>query len=332
MKRSIIIALAIVIVLAVGGAFVLQALTQPAAEVLESITIGHVPVESFALLYVAQNQSYFAQNGLNVTILDYATGTTAVEALTSGAVDVAGSSEYVVTVNAVEKQEISIIAACGESQIVDLIGRQDHGINAPADLKGKTVATAQGTVAEFDLGRFLIANGLTLQDINLVYLAPAEFASAIGSGSVDAVVSWQIYSEAVRMQLGEGYVEWPLQLDEPFFSVLSCRNDWLASHEQTVQKLLTALSQAEDYLNSNPAQTQQVVKDKFNYTDAYIASVWSQNNCSLQLNPKLPSVMEQEADWMISNNLTTQKTMPAISEYINTAPLRAVKPHAVTLP
>jgi NitT/TauT family transport system substrate-binding protein len=332
MKRSAIAALAVVLIaLVVGSAFVYQNFTTPKTA-LEQVTVGHVPIESFALLYIAQNQGFFTDNGLNVTIIDYSTGATAVNALTSGVVDIAGSSEYVVALNAVEKQNISIIASCGDTQIVDLIARNDHGITQPSDLRGKTVGTAQGTVAEFDLGRFLEANGLTINDINLVYLPPTQFAAAIGNGSLDAVVSWQIYNEQVKMQLISGYADWPLQTDAPFFSVLSCRNDWLSSHSDAAGKMLTALSLAQDYLNNNPAESKQIIMNRFNYTSDYLASVWGRNNCTLSLDHKLVSVMQEEAAWMINNNLTTQKTAPAIANYIDTAALKTVKPEAVTIP
>ncbi len=333
MKRLALMTFTLVlIILIIGGTFLYQTLSKPADATLEQVTLGHVPVESFALLYIAQNQGFFDDNDLNVTIQDYLTGAAAANALTSGTIDIAGSSEYVVSLNAVEKQNISIIASCGEAQIVDLIGRKDRGITAPSDLKGKTIATAKGTVAEFDLGRFLHANGLSIQDITLIYLQPSEFAAAMVNGSLDAVVSWQPHTERVKTQLGTDFVEWPLQADAPFFNVLSCRNGWLNSHSETVSKLLNALAQAQDYLNSNPAETQQIIKNRFNYTDTYITTVWARNNCTLSLTSKLAQVMQDEATWMIYNNLTTQKTVPAIANYIDTSALKKVKPEAVTIP
>ncbi len=331
MKRSTkIAAIAIFTLALISGTLIYRDLTT--APTLESVTIGHVPVESFALLYIAQQQGYYTKNGLDVTIADYSTGTVAAQALTNRTVDIAGSSEYVIAYNAVEQENISIIASLGEAQIVDLIASEDSGITEPADLRGKTVATAKSTVAEFDLGLFLEKNGLTLSDINLVYFPPAQSADAVSNGTVDAVVSWQLHSEQVKMALSSGYVSWPLQTNEPFFSVLSCRNDWLSSHTQTVNKLLSALADAQDYLQSHPAETEQIIKVRFNYTDSYIASVWARNNCTLTLTGKLVSVMNDEASWMISNSLTTQTSMPIISNYIDANFLKSVKPEAVTFP
>lgn len=332
MKRSLGVALiAVLIVLVLSGSLLIQDYYGN-RQTRDKVTIGHVPVESFALLYVAENQGYFSQHGLDVTVTDYPTGTDAVNALNAGIVDVAGSSEYVVASNALSHQNISIVASLGEAQIVDLIATNVSVIRQPADLVGKTVAVPKSTVGEFDLGLFLKANSLSISDIKLVYCPPGQLAAAVSNGTVDAVVAWQLYSEQVKMALTNGYVSWPLQVNEPFFSVLSCRNDWLSSHSQTVNKLLSALSDAQDYIQSHPAETQQIIKARFNYTDAYIASVWSRNNCTLTLTQKLQTVMAEEAQWMIQSRLTNQTDMPAISNYIDAHYLQAVKPAAVTIP
>lgn len=220
MKRSLAVALiAVLIVVVLSGSLIIQNYSNQPTK--DSVTFGHVPVESFALLYVAQDQGYFSQHGLDVAVTDYPTGTDAVNALTAGQVDVAGSSEYVVAYNALSHQNISIIASLGESKIVDLIASNTSGITHPTDLVGKTVAVPKSTVGEFDLGLFLKANGLSISDLKLVYCPPGQLAAAVSNGTVDAVVSWQLYSEQVKMALTSGYTSWPLQTTEPFLSVLS---------------------------------------------------------------------------------------------------------------
>ncbi len=303
----------------------------PKAQALETVTIGHVPVESFALLYIAENQGFFVNNGLNVTVKDYPTGSAAVHALIDGEVDIGGSSDYVVDLFAFQNQNISIITNCGESEFFDLIGRNDHGISTPFDLNGKTIGTAQYTVATFYLGLFLEAHGMSIQNITLVNLAPTEIADAISNGTVDAVVSWELNTEQVKSQLGTGYVDWQLQMDTPFYGVLSCRNDWISTHTETLNNLLKALMQAEDYLNSNQTQAQQIFKDRFQYSDSYITTIWNRTNFGLSLPQRLPEIMEQEATWMMNNNITTQTTLPNITNYIDTAPLQAVNPETVTI-
>lgn len=331
LKRLSLVAIVVVlIVLVIGGSVVYLGLNKPAA--LESVTVGNVPVESFALLYVAENQGFFADNGLDLTIKDYSTGATAVNALINGEVDVGGSSDYVVTVYAFQKENISIITSCAESEFFELICRNDRGIANVSDLNGKTIGTARNIVAEFYLGLFLESYGMSIQNITLVNLAPTEIANAIGNGSVDAVVSWESYTEAVKTKLGTGFVEWSLQINVPFHGVLSCRNEWIINHPETINRLLKALVQAEDYINSHPTEAQQIVKNRFNYTVAYVTAIWSRNNFTLSLTEKLTQVMQEEATWMINNNLTSETTTPTITNYINTNFLKSIKPEAVTIP
>jgi ABC-type nitrate/sulfonate/bicarbonate transport system substrate-binding protein len=51
----------------VSGGWVFQNL-QPTYPAPESITIGVPPLESSALIYIAEDQHFFPENGLNVTV------------------------------------------------------------------------------------------------------------------------------------------------------------------------------------------------------------------------------------------------------------------------
>jgi ABC-type nitrate/sulfonate/bicarbonate transport system substrate-binding protein len=282
----------------------------------ENVTVGNVPVESFAILYVAVAEQFFYVNNLNVTIQDYSTGATAVDALTRGDIDVAGSSEYVVALNAVEHRNISIVTSVADSQFVDLIARNDRGINSPSDLKGKTVGVAQKTVAEFNMGQFLEVNNISMLDVKVINLAPRDFAKAIVNGSVDAVVTWEPYTEGVKAQLGSGFCDWSIDRDSPFYSVLSCRNDWIKNDPETVGRFVQSLTEAETYVKTHPNETLSLLKNRFNFSSEYLATIAEKTHWTVMLPPTLSSVMENESVWMINNNLTTQKTLPNINDYI----------------
>ena len=60
-------------------------------------------------------------------------------------------------------------------------------------------------------------------------------------------------------------------------------------------------------------------------------TVWSQNQFSLSLDQSLITAMEDEARWMIKNNLTTEKQVPDFLDYIYEDGLKAVKPEAVNI-
>lgn len=328
MKRSqTIVVIAVLIIALLSVSLIYQNYSNQPTQ--DSVTIGHVPMESFALLYIAESQHYFEQNNLDVSIIDYSTGPLAVEALLRGEVDIAGSSDYAAAKNVVERENISVFTAVGSSEFIDLVARNDSAITTPSDLKGKTIGVALDTVAEFDLGKFLVSNDLTMDDINVVNVIPSQYVDAVVNGSVDALVSWEPYTDQIAMELQGKYVCWSLNTDTITYSVLSCRSDWLETHTDQINRLITSLSEAQDYLETHPEQAQQIIKDRFNYTDSYLSVVWSRTQFGLSLKQSMITNMHDEAIWLINNNLTQQKTTPTISDYIYFDSLRQVKPVAI---
>ena len=63
------------------------------------------------------------------------------------------------------------------------------------------------------------------------------------------------------------------------------------------------------------------------YTDA----VWPEPQFSLSLDQSLIAAMEDEARWMIKNNLTTEKQVPNFLDYIYEDGLKAINPEAVNI-
>jgi NitT/TauT family transport system substrate-binding protein len=68
-----------------------------------------------------------------------------------------------------------------------------------------------------------------------------------------------------------------------------------------------------------------------NYDGAFTEAIWSENQFSLSLDQSLISAMEDEARWMIRNNLTNEKTVPDFGNYIYTDGLKAIRPEAVNI-
>lgn len=66
-------------------------------------------------------------------------------------------------------------------------------IRSVAELKGKRVALQKGSSSNYLLVQLLKKNGLSLQDIQPVYLPPADARAAFESGAVDAWVVWDPY-------------------------------------------------------------------------------------------------------------------------------------------
>jgi hypothetical protein len=60
-------------------------------------------------------------------------------------------------------------------------------------------------------------------------------------------------------------------------------------------------------------------------------TIWQRYEFYLSLEQSLITVMEDEARWMISNNLTAENNIPNFLHYIYEDALKTIKPEAVNI-
>jgi ABC-type nitrate/sulfonate/bicarbonate transport system substrate-binding protein len=326
--------LAVIAVLVLGGLGVGYVLNgwPNAATTPDAITIGITPFESSTLVFVAEEQGLFVQNGLNVTIRNYPTALASIEGLLNNETEMAFAGEYVVVSKAFTHEDIRVLGSIDQYHSVYLVGRKDRGVETVSDLNGKTIGVSRGGPPEFYLGRFLYLHGMGLANVTLVNVPPSQYVDAITNGSVDAIVTPSKYLAQINGRLGaDTLVLWPAQSSQPGYHVITSQDDWVASHPEQIKKVLTALAQAEEYTTSHPEEAKAILQTRMNYTDDQMVTVWSEHQFSLTLDKSLLTAMDDEARWMIANNLTSATTVPNYRDYVSLDGLLTVKPMAVTI-
>jgi NitT/TauT family transport system substrate-binding protein len=283
-------------------------------------------------LFVAENQGFFIQNGLDVTFKIYDVGLNAATGLVNGEVDMASPvAEYVMVGKIFDGKPIQAIASIDEVDYAFVIGRKDHGIEKVSDLKGKKIGVVRGTILEFQLGRFLELNGVKPAEVTLVQGTLPQSSSAIINGDLDAVMSIPPFTTSIQEQLDLNVALWSAQNIQPFYSLVLADREWIQQHPRAVKRFLLAMKQAEEFIINHPDQAEEPLRKKLNFSDEEIARVWSQNQYSLAFNQSLVLAMEDEARWMIENKLTTKTTMPTFLDYLYLDGLLTVKPEAVNI-
>jgi NitT/TauT family transport system substrate-binding protein len=283
---------------------------------LEPVTVGAEFSQVNTLLFIAQNLSYFSANGLNVTIRPYISGAAALGAMVNGDVNIAASSEFTIVNKILADSNISVIGAIDRFQQINLAARKDRGIQNVTDLVNKSVGLTFGTSAEYFFGRFLELNGLNHSQVKTVNLQPNHIVDALTNGTVDAVVTWQPYLYQIHNQMANDIVEWPAQSGQQVYSVLSAPTSWAEANNNTVTNFLNAITQAENYLQSNPTEGKNFIMNQLNYTQEYLESVWPDHKFTLSLDQSLVLIMEDEGRWLIANNLTNATSVPDFQNYI----------------
>ena len=127
---------------------------------------------------------------------EFPSAQTLLEALSDGAVDAGavGDAPFLFAYSSGAKIKAVLAARTpGGSKATAIVVGANSPIHAPADLKGKKIATGKGSIGHYLLLRVLESAGLSPKDVTVVYLSPGDAKAALAAGSVDAWATWNPY-------------------------------------------------------------------------------------------------------------------------------------------
>ncbi|MDQ2791615.1 MAG: sulfonate ABC transporter substrate-binding protein [Pseudonocardiales bacterium] len=236
-----------------------------------SLRLGYFANVTHAAAIVGLNRGLFTHE-LGATKLEpqiFDAGPAAVEALFGGGLDAAyiGPSPAINAFLRSDGEAVRIIAGA-TSGGVQLVVRQ--GINAPPDLRGKTLASPElGNTQDVALRAWLTSHGLrnSVQgggDVTVVPTKNADTLQLFKSGKLDG--AWVPEPWASRLVLeaaGKVLVNerdlWP---GGQFVTThLIVRTDYLQRHPQTVEALLRGHVDAVQWVSQNSAEAKTVVNN-----------------------------------------------------------------------
>ncbi|MET0424151.1 MAG: aliphatic sulfonate ABC transporter substrate-binding protein [Actinoplanes sp.] len=124
----------------------------------------------------------------------FESGPALTEALKAGAIDLGQTGEAPPIFAAAARTPFVVAAVGGPSPKSEaVLVKASRGFKTFADLKGRTVALNKGSNVHWLLVKLLEANKMTLADINVKYLKPAEGRPAFDNDQIDAWVIWDPY-------------------------------------------------------------------------------------------------------------------------------------------
>jgi sulfonate transport system substrate-binding protein len=144
---------------------------------------------------------------------DFTSGPPMLQAMGAGAVDVGGVGNAPPVFAAAGGDQIAIVGALQANPHGSaLLVPKGSPIHSVAQLRGKRIAVAQGSSADYHLLTVLNKAGIGVHDVTLVYLQPAAGLAALTSGHVDAWDIWSPFIEegqtldgATAIVTGSGY-------------------------------------------------------------------------------------------------------------------------------
>ncbi|WP_436644522.1 ABC transporter substrate-binding protein [Microbaculum sp. FT89] len=156
-----------------------------------------IGVDMWYITYmVAQEKGIWKRHGLDATITHFDNGAVALDALATGNADI-GSATNMSMMQRVSRGAkmfaVSSMAASGK--LFSVVSSED--LKTPKDLIGKKLGLSKDGVLEFLYKQFATNNGIGLEEIELVNIAPPEAVAALSRNDVDAIMFWEPWPSRV---------------------------------------------------------------------------------------------------------------------------------------
>ncbi|WP_053178154.1 sulfonate ABC transporter substrate-binding protein [Peribacillus loiseleuriae] len=203
------------------------------------------------------------ESGYKVEWSEFNTGSSILEALNAGSIDIAGAGD-IPSIFALSKgSDFKYIASEPSSPKTEgILVSKDSSIKSLKDLKGKKIAFNKASIAQYLLNQALASVELTLNDIEPMYLNPPDASIAFEQGQVDAWVVWDPYmtvSESkgnVILQDAQGIV--------PLRSFYFSSSKLAEKHPEIIKKIVHHIADTGKGINENPLEAATLLEKETN--------------------------------------------------------------------
>lgn len=238
----------------------------PNSRDLEQITfvLDWTPNTNHTGLYVAQEQGYFEEAGLEVAIQQPPEGGAEV-LVASGKADFGVSFQDSMAAALVGEDALPItaVAAVIQHNTSGIISRAGEGMDRPKGMEGHSYATWNGSIELATLEQVVEADGGDFSKVKQIPSTVTDEVSALKTKSVDSI--WIFYAWAgVKTEL-EGletdYFEFA-DIDPVFdyyTPVIIANNDFLKDNPEAAKKFMKALSKGYEFAIENPEEAADIL-------------------------------------------------------------------------
>lgn len=165
------------------------------------IKLGLPSVAGDVAIFIAHKRGYFKEEGLEVELVKMASGARMIAPLSTGEMHVAAVAVSAGLFNAIARGiDIRIVSDKGrtypgrgtQAMLVRRSLYESGEIRSLKDLKGRKVAlAAPGSAAGNVFLKLLEKGGLTMNDVQVVYLSFPQHFAALANGAIDAALTAQ---------------------------------------------------------------------------------------------------------------------------------------------
>ena len=180
----------------IGAVFLRPWASEPPRDTIRVVVVNYL---SYASLFIAQEEGFFADEGLDVELLQVAAVSRAIPALIQGDIDVLPAAIMPSFFNIINRGGLMKVVAgkgynsvegCAYSGIMARRSLLESGeLSSAGDMAGRRVSTDRTAPSYYRFNQFLLAAGLTLDDLVVIDIPPAAKFDAFETGALDVATA-----------------------------------------------------------------------------------------------------------------------------------------------
>jgi len=265
------------------------------------IAVSNTPLSS--PIFIADKKGFFKQHGLNIQLVREDGGVKCFNELMEGNVDFATTSESVVMFNSFYRSDFIVLASFVESDNdLKLLSMSSEKFNDLAAISNAKVGIVKSSASEFFFDSLLMLYHQQDAQIERVYLKPNQMLQALQQGEVDLISAWEPFPyQLVKESPQASQVIGTKGLYNLSFNLLGLKNSSIKTKDK--QSILQALSDAINYINENPEDSQLLISQILDMDKIQLSYLWRDYDFRLSLSNALVSNLQLQSQWAIDRAL-----------------------------
>jgi len=230
------------------------------------LRVAALPIDIAGAAYYAQDQGFFAKNGLDVELVTLANGAAVAAAVAGGSLEIGNGNSIAIATAHEHGIGFRMLAPSGAYTKDDpsdgLLVQTASTIRAARDLNGKTIGiNGLRNISEIYTRSWIDKNGGNSSTVQFAELSFAEMGAAVQSGRVASAaieepqLTAALAAGAVRQLCSPGEAIAPIWIEGGYF----CTEDFLKSHADVVRRVAQAIRDANDWANKNQAASAAIL-------------------------------------------------------------------------
>ena len=285
----------------------------------KEIRLGYLPTSGHALVFVAKEQGFFAEQGLDVQLSQFPNSADGYNALTASKLDIIAMGSTAPAVYIAKGIDLKYIGGLmGEGAAVIAKPERADELSNIKNFMGKTIATVRMSTGDVVFRNALHDAGINWStDVTIQELkSPSIVVDAVKSGKVDAGIVWLPYQQVAEAQ-GLKIVQYS---DSYYPGHPCCRfvvtTDTLKQDRDTYIKFEKALIKAYDYIKTNPDESVNDVAKNVDFDKTVISDSIFSEHFDYSPDPNKKAIVQW---WHMLNTIGYIKSAENIEQHIDTS-------------